>query len=122
VASFIWKRQCDFCSFYFLVEGEFIYELLEKGVERSVGLDLKVFENEMRAIVVYFELGEPWWFRLIDLRSNRTLFKDFVRNRAKLHRYKHVKSILAEFEEWLEKWRKHRGRFILPPSNSAPPI
>jgi len=87
-----------------------------------VGLDLKIFKNRVRAIVVYFELGEPWWFRLVDLRSNKTLCKDFVRNRTKLHHYKHVESVLTEFEEWLEERRRDGKHLRFPRPNSVPPM
>ncbi|MHA1603794.1 MAG: hypothetical protein ACTSWF_03965 [Candidatus Freyarchaeota archaeon] len=86
------------------------------------GFDLKVFENGVRAILVYFELGKPWWFRLIDLGSNRTICKDFVRNRARLRRCKHVEGILAEVEEWLKEWRNNKKHIIPPPPNSVPPM
>ena len=40
---------------------------------------MKVFENKKCAIWMHFELGEPWWFELIDLQNKRNLCKDFIK-------------------------------------------
>ncbi|MHA1579601.1 MAG: hypothetical protein ACTSUQ_08240 [Candidatus Freyarchaeota archaeon] len=83
---------------------------------------MKVFENGMCALWVYLEFGEPWWFRLIDLRNNRTIHRDFVRNRTRLRRYQHTEDILREFEEWLNERCKERRWLAFPSQDSAPPM
>ncbi len=67
---------------------------------------MKVFENKKCAIWVHFELGEPWWFELIDLQNKRTLCKDFIKNRARMHKYPHIQDILEKMEKWIQERSK----------------
>jgi hypothetical protein len=103
-------------------------ELLKLGGAESVGYNLKVFESKVCAIWVHFEWGEPYWFELIDKRVNKTLCKDYIKNRARLYRYKCISDILAEFEKWLEERRScsekdgSKKSYFIPPQNHAPPI
>ena len=88
---------------------------------------MKVFENQVCAIWVNFEWGEPYFFELIDKQDGKTLCKDFIRNRGRLYRYEFIRDIAVELEKWLEKRNpsseegKSRKSFFLPPPN-LPPI